>query len=98
MTALCDTLYAEESSTKSRAAHHIETIALGFQLISADKYADNDEEIENPQLDIDLQVNEHHAVLHFNPEDINTVVENFSSNADAILDESLYVFFTLCSI
>jgi hypothetical protein len=98
VTDLCDKVYAEESNTKSRAAHHIEAIALTSRLLPEDEYTDNEEEAENPQLDIDLQTSGLDAALHFNSTDIDTLIDNFSRDANELLDKSLYVPFSHPSI
>lgn len=89
MTDLCDTIYAEESSTKSRTVHHLEVIALIYQLLPAVEYTDNEE--QGPQFDAELQINEQEIAPDFALQDGDTPVDDFSGDVDRILNESLYV-------
>lgn len=66
---------------------------MTYNLISAHEYTDNDEEYENLHFDIEAQVKGGETALYFNSGDLGTLVDDFSRDADGILDESLYVSF-----
>ena len=101
MTDLCDAMYAEEGCTKSRTAYHIETVGLAYQLLPMVEYTNNEYEMpeyEMPQYNIDFQINGHDLAHDYALEGIETPVDNFSKDVDAILNESLYVSFILCHL
>lgn len=94
MTDLCDKVYAEDGNTKSRAAHHIEAIALTYRLLPQDEHTDNEEEAEIPHQDIGLQISEPDAALHFadtlhvSPTDMGPLID-FSADTNEILDNDI---------
>jgi hypothetical protein len=82
-------MYAEESNKKTRTAYHIDTMAIIYQLLPAIEYVDNVE--ERPHFDADAQINEHDLLPDFTTGDLNSAINDFSTDIDAILNESLYV-------
>lgn len=95
VTDLCDTMYADEISTKSRTAHHIEAIALTNRLLRMAKHPNS--EVHKPEFNIDLLLDRHDFVPQLMFDDIDAPLSDFPRDIDAFLDESLYVPFTLAS-
>lgn len=75
---------------KSRTAYHIEAVALAYQLLPLVESTNN--EYEMPQYGVDFQINEQDLVHDYAFQGIQTPIDNFSKDVDAILNESLYVF------
>ena len=81
-------MYAEESNNKTRTAHHIDAIALTYQLLPVVEYVDIEE--GQPQFDVDLQLNGQDLYSDFALGDIGTAIDDFSTDVENILNDSLY--------
>ena len=88
VTCLCDTLYSEGESEKSRTEYQIEDIDITKFLIPEEGSGDEDS-VENENFDFSDLIGDHSVSMHFGSVDAS--VEEFVMEADAILDNSQYV-------
>lgn len=80
-------MYAEESDKKTRTAYQIDAMAVLYRLLPAIEYGDNVE--ETPHFDAHAQINEHNLLPDFTTGDLSATINDFSTDIDAILNESL---------
>ena len=85
MTCLCDTLYSEGESEKSRTTYQIEDIDAVNASIPEEGSSDEDS-VENDSFDFEQLMNDHSTSMDFGSADAS--VEAFHMDANGILDDS----------
>lgn len=84
MTCLCDTLYSEGESEKSRTTYQIEVIDAVNASIPEDGSGDEDS-VETESFDFEQLMNDHSTSMDFDSADAS--VEAFDMDANGILDD-----------
>lgn len=82
-------MYAEQSDKKTRSGYHIDTMATLYQLLPTIGFDDNEE--ERASFNPAPLMNEHSLLPDFSMGDVGSAIDDFSTDIDAILNESLYV-------
>lgn len=83
MTCLCDTLYSEGESNKSRTEYQIGDIDLTKALVPEEEAADED---GAESFDFDELMKDHNGSTNFGPADAS--LDAFAAEADESLDVS----------
>jgi hypothetical protein len=84
VTCLCDTLYSEGESEKSRTTYQIEDIDAVNASIPEDGSGDEDS-VEIESFDFEQLMNDHSTSMDFDSADAS--VEAFDMDANGILDD-----------
>ena len=87
VTCLCDTLYSEGESEKSRTTYQIEDIDAINASMPEDGSGDEDS-VENESFDFEQLMNNHSTSMDFGSADAS--VEAFDMDANGILDDYQY--------